>query len=285
MLDPDILLAIDLPEVTQAVGWRDCIIYALGLGYGMDPMDEEELAFVDETKLKVMPAIANVLAMAPHWMSRPGTSVDYSRIVHGEQAVRILRPLEAGRTVTAKTRVTDVADKGKGGLIVTERTIVDAETGEAHAVVRQSAYSRGQGGFGRKQTTAPLAAEPIPERAPDRTVTLATLPGQALIYRLSGDYNPLHSDPASAARSGFPRPILHGMATFGMACRALMRALCGNDPARVLAQEGRFSAPVVPGETLAFAIWDVAPGVAAYEARVPERDALVLTNGRFEYAV
>ncbi|RAH99780.1 3-alpha,7-alpha,12-alpha-trihydroxy-5-beta-cholest-24-enoyl-CoA hydratase [Acuticoccus sediminis] len=284
MLNPDTLLAIDLPEVVQEVGWKDCIVYSLGLGYGSDPMDEEELKFVDETKLHAMPAMANVLAMAPHWMSRPGTTVDYTRIVHGEQSVRIVRPLPTEATLKAKTVVADVIDKGKGGLIVTERTIVDAATGEPFATVRQSAFARGQGGFGRAQTTPPLAAQEMPERAPDRSVTLATSPGQALIYRLSGDYNPLHSDPASARRSGFDRPILHGLATFGIACRALMLTLCGNDPARVRGQDGRFSSPVFPGEAIAVDMWSLEPGVAAYTARVPARDATVLTNGRFEYA-
>ncbi|UOM34778.1 MaoC/PaaZ C-terminal domain-containing protein [Acuticoccus sp. I52.16.1] len=283
MLNPDVLIGIDLPEVTQDLDWRDCIIYALGLGYGADPMDEAELKFVDETKLVAMPAMANVLAMAPHWMSRPGTSVDYSKIVHGEQSVRLARPLPTEGRVRAKTTVTDVVDKGRGGLIVTERTIVDAATGAPYATVRQSAFARGQGGFGRAQTTAPLAAAQMPERAPDRTVTIATQPGQALIYRLSGDYNPLHSDPASARRSGFDRPILHGMATFGIACRALLLTLCDNDPARVRGQDGRFSSPVFPGEAIAVDMWVVAPGVANYTARVPAREVTVLTNGRFEF--
>lgn len=283
MLNPDTLLAIDLPEVTQEITAHSAIVYALGVGYGADPMDEEQLKFVDETKLVAMPAMANVLCFVPQWMARPGTSVDYSRIVHGEQSVRLARPLPAAGTVRAKTVVQDVVDKGKGGLIISGREIVDAATGEAYATIRQSAFARGQGGFGRAQTVESLTTSDMPDGAPDHTVRLETLPQQALIYRLSGDDNPLHSDPASAKRSGFERPILHGLATFGFACRALMDALCGNDPARVRGQDGRFSSPVFPGEAITFDIWHVGPGEARYTARVAEREVLVLSNGRFLY--
>lgn len=283
-LDPAKLLSLDIPEVRQTLTWRDTIIYALGVGYGRDPLDEEELKFVDETKLWAVPAMANVLAYPGFWARALDTSIDWMRVVHGEQSVTIHRPLPTEGTLLGKTVVTDLVDKGegKGALVVSKRDIREEASGELIASVTQTAFCRGQGGFGgRPEAVSTL--QPIPERTPDMTVSLPTQAGQALIYRLSGDYNPLHSDPEVARRAGFERPILHGLATFGVACRGLMAALCDNLPERVRGQDGRFSAPVFPGETIEVDIWREAPGVASYTARIAERGVTVLNNGRFMY--
>ncbi|WP_420391220.1 MaoC/PaaZ C-terminal domain-containing protein [Acuticoccus sp.] len=282
-LDPDKLLNLHIPEVRHTLTWRDTIIYALGLGYGANPLDEEELKFVDETKLKAVPAMANVLAYPGFWIRDLDTGIDWVKVVHGEQSVRILRPLPTEGTLSGQTRVVDLVDKGeKGALVISERAIVDEASGETVATIRQTGFCRGAGGFGGKRESDHVP-QPIPNRPPDESVTLPTADGLALIYRLSGDYNPLHADPEVAKRAGFPKPILHGLATFGIACRGLMQALCDNEPERVRGQDGRFSSPVYPGDAITVDMWREEPGVASYVARVAEREVTVLANGRFEY--
>lgn len=282
-LDPDKLFALDIPKVRQTLTWRDSIIYALGLGYGSDPLDEEELKFVDETKLKAMPAMANVLAYPGFWLKNLDTGVDWVKVVHGEQSVRILRPLPTSGELSGQTQVHEIADKGeRGALIVSGRTVVDEASGEALAEIRQTAFCRGAGGFGGKSEVSESLPK-VPDRDPDESVAIPTAPGLALTYRLSGDYNPLHADPEVARRAGFDRPILHGLATFGISCRALMGRLCDNEPERVRGQDGRFSAPVFPGETITVDLWREGQGEAAYAARIAERGVTVISNGRFLY--
>jgi len=284
-LDPDKLYALEFPEIRHDYSLRDTVIYALGLGYGMDPLDEEQLKFVDETKLKAVPSMANVLAYPGFWMRDLDTGIDWVKVVHGEQAMELVRPLPPEGSVVGRSKIVDIVDKGaeKGALVLVEREISDASSNEVLARLWQTVFCRGDGGFGGK-SDSPRKPQPIPERAPDLTVSVPTHEGLALIYRLSGDLNPLHSDPETARRAGFDRPILHGLATFGIACRGLMPALCGNAPERVRALQCRFSAPVYPGETISLDIWREGEGVAAFRARVEARGAAVLANGRFEYS-
>jgi acyl dehydratase len=174
-------------------------------------------------------------------------------LVHAEQAFELHRPLPPAGTARTTSKVTGIYDKGSGALVVSESVAVLPETGEPLVTARSSAFIRGEGGFGGDQ--GPRAAWQEPSRAPDHQVTYSTRPEQALLYRLSGDRNPLHSDPAFAARAGFPRPILHGLCTYGVTGRALLHTLADSDPARFAAMSGRFSAPVFPGEPLTVSIW------------------------------
>ena len=285
-IDPNRLLALDIPEARQTYGWRDCIVYGLGLGFGQEPTDPNELAYDYEDGLRAFPTMANVLAYPGFWMRDLDTGIDWVRTVHGEQAMRLHKPLPASGTVVGKTRVVHIADKGpgKGALLYVERAVTDADTHEPVATLTQTVFCRGDGGFGGDP--APLKRpNPIPEHAPDLAVEVPTSPQMALVYRLSGDFNPLHADPGAARRAGFDRPILHGLATFGLAGRAFVAALCGHDETRLTAMEARFSAPVFPGETVAVDIWREVDGIAAFRARVAAREAVVLANGRAGYTI
>lgn len=283
-LDPDKLYGLDFPEIRQSYGWRDSVLYALGLGFGLDPTDERQLSFVDETRLRAVPTMANVLASPGFWMRDLDTGIDWVKVVHGEQAMRLHRPLAGEGEVVGRTRIVDLVDKGpgKGALVYAEREIAEAATGEPVATLLQTVFCRGDGGFGGKATSA-RTPHPVPQREADLTLSLPTHPQMALIYRLSGDLNPLHVDPAVARKAGYERPILHGLATYGVAGHALMAALCDYDPARVRAMEGRFSSPVLPGETITVDIWREDSGEAAFRARIAERDAVVIGNGRFQF--
>jgi acyl dehydratase len=284
-IDPEKLFALQFPEIRQTYTWQDSILYALGTGYGIDPMDERQLRFVDETKLKAVPTMANVLAYPGFWMRDLDTGIDWVKVVHGEHAMRIHRPLPPEGEIVGRTRIIDLVDKGpgKGALVYAERVISDAMTGEKMATLLQTVFCRGDGGFGGK-IEAPRRPHPIPEREPDLTIDRPTHSQMALIYRLSGDFNPLHADPAFAKKAGYDRPILHGLATYGVAGHGLMTALCDYAPERVVALEGRFSAPVFPGETISIDIWREEPGRAAFRARIAARNAVVFNNGLFEYA-
>lgn len=283
-LDPERLFALEIPEVRHTFDWRDTVTYALGLGFGIDPLDEDELRFVDETKLSAAPTMANVLAYPGFWMRDLDTGLDWVRIVHGEQSMHLFRPLPTEGTVIGRTRIVDIVDKGvdRGALLFVEREVCDEATGDAFALLRQTVFCRADGGFGGKSTSKYQLRKP-PERVPDETIDVPTHSQMALIYRLSGDLNPLHSDPDVARKAGFDRPILHGLATFGVACRGLMKVLCPGEPSRVSDLQCRFSAPVFPGETISVDIWKLGEGEAAFRARVSAREATVLSNGRFIY--
>jgi acyl dehydratase len=281
----DKLIALNIPEVEHSYTEKDAILYALGLGFGQDPTRGDELAFVYEKNLKVLPTFALVLGYPGFWARDLDSGIDWVRLVAGEQALTIHRPLAPRGTVTGKTRVIDIIDKGagKGALVLTERTVVDKASGALVATLRQTTFCRGDGGFGGPPREAP-APHQLPERTPDLVCDLPTRPEAALVYRLSGDPNPLHVDPDAAKAAGFPRPILHGLATFGIAGHALLRSLCDYDPARLTGLAGRFSAPVFPGETIRTEIWRDG-AVASFRARVVERDIVAINNGRAEVTV
>ncbi|WBU56227.1 MaoC family dehydratase [Paracoccus sediminicola] len=279
------LASLKRPEIIQKWTAKDAALYALGLGYGDDPTDSEQLRFLDRTKgMDVMPAMANVLCYDGSWLRDPEAGIDYSRVVHGEQEMVLHAPLPLESSATGKTVIEELIDKGegRGALIVTARELKDARTGQMLATIRHTIFCRGAGGFGGSAGRE-RSVQVIPDGDPDGSVEIKTQNQLALIYRLSGDFNPLHSDPEVARKVGYDRPILHGLSTFGIACRALMRELAGNDPLRVRLIRARFSAPVYPGEAIVFDYWRLEPGSAAFSARVPARDASVLANGRFEY--
>lgn len=284
-LDPARLSALPFQPVVQEYGQRETILYGLGIGLGLDPTDERQLRHVVETDLQAVPTMAAVLGYPGFWLRDMDTGVDWTRLVHGEQYLRLHRPLPPEGKVVAMTRVVGALDKGegKGALVYAERAIRDAATDEPVATIMQVYFCRADGGFAGGLQTPPVAPHAMPDRAADLSVERSTSRQSALIYRLSGDINPLHFDPVLARKVGFERPILHGLATYGLACYGLMDALCEGDGRRVRAIDCRFSAPVFPGDTIRIEIWNEAPGMAAFRALVDERGTTVLSNGCFEY--
>ncbi len=232
----------------------DALLYAVGVGAGLgDPL--AELEFTTENsegvQQQVLPTYGVLLAQAR--TARSLGDFDRAMLVHAEQAFELHRPIPVTGSVRAVATVTGIYDKGSGALVTSESVAVDAESGEPLVTSRTGTFIRGEGGFGGERGGSPPWQRP--DRSPDLLVEQQTRPEQALLYRLSGDRNPLHADPKFAARGGFPRPILHGLCTYGFTGRALLHALCGSDPARFRSMSGRFSAPVFPGETLVVSIW------------------------------
>ncbi len=283
-LNLDKLLSIKIPAVEQSYGPKDCILYALGLGLGQNPTDANELQFVYEKNLKALPTWPLKQGYAPYWLRDGDYGLTFSHAVHGEQGIVLHAPVMTEGQVIGQERVVDVVDKGegKGALIYSERTIVDKASGRLLATLMQTTFCRADGGFGgprERKDAGPRHL--IPERAPDIVCDLPTRPEMALIYRLSGDINPLHADPEFAKAAGFPRPILHGLATMGVAGHALLKTVCGYDPARLMAMSVRFTAPVFPGETIRTEIWRDG-GVISFRARVMERNVVAIDSGRAE---
>ncbi|TCK22239.1 MaoC/PaaZ C-terminal domain-containing protein [Pseudonocardia endophytica] len=250
VIDTDVVGRTGEPR-TRSWTATDAQLYALGVGAGLGE-PASELAFTTENsdgvEQRVLPTFAVLLSQAP---PPPWGDVDPSRVVHAEQAVTLHRPVPTSGTATATARVDGVYDKGSGALVVLRSEAVLAD-GSPLATNRSAIFVRGAGGFGGDR--GPREDWALPDRAPDEVVTFATRPEQALLYRLSGDRNPLHSDPVFARRAGFDAPILHGLCTFGVAGRALLAA-AGGDPDRLTAVSGRFSATVRPGQSLTTEIW------------------------------
>ncbi|MGZ8269191.1 MAG: MaoC/PaaZ C-terminal domain-containing protein [Burkholderiales bacterium] len=283
-LDYEKLVNYCIPEVEQRLTRRDTILYALGVGLGADPCDENQLKYVYEPNLTALPSMAIILGYPGPWHAQADAGITRSHVVHGEQGFRIERPLPVEGAVIGLTQLDAVIDKGKdrGALLMTRTTVRDKGTGAVYCTLTSTTFCRADGGFG-----GPLGPvrepHPLPERAPDLTCDLPTLPQAALIYRLSGDYNPLHADPAYARKAGFRMPILHGRCTFSVAGHALLKACCAYDAPRLKSMEGRFSSPVYPGETIRTEMW-VNGGGVSFRSTVPARNVTVLNNGRAEIA-
>ncbi len=273
---PDIL-KLENKGQPFAYAEKDAILYALGIGMGADPMDRKELAFVYERDLKVAPTFASVAA----WGAFPGDlGVNFMMVVDGERSITFHKPMPRSAKITADARVIGAFDKGpgKGAVIMIENVLKEAGSGDPLATLVMTMFARGDGGFGGPSDGQPEPHK-VPERAPDRSVDLATLPSQALLYRLSGDYNPLHSDPDFAAAAGFPRPILHGMCTYGLTCRAILSTYADYEPAAFKSHAARFSSPVFPGETVTVDLWKDGD-VISFEARVKARNVTVIKSGK-----
>jgi len=275
---------VGVPSEPQLRSWdsKDALLYAVGVGAGLgDPL--QELEFTTENsqgiEQQVLPTFAVLVAQA-----RVGRSLgdfDRAMLVHAEQYFELHRPLPVEGTVSTTSTVTGIYDKGSGALVVTENVAVDVATGEALVTSRGGTFIRGEGGFG-----GPRGADQsweLPDRAPDHQVVRETRPEQALIYRLSGDRNPLHVDPKFAARGGFSQPILHGLCTYGVTGRALLRVLCDGDPARFRSMSGRFSRPVLPGEPLTVSIWRAADGETALFQTTRKDGTVVIDRGRMQF--
>ncbi len=286
MIDPDRLMNWPFEEVEHSYSADFSMLYALSVGLGADPMDERQLRFTNDTNPGTpiaLPTMAVVLGYPGAWMADPATGIDYSRNVHGEEEIILHKVLPAAGVVIARHRVTDISDKGvgKGATVTYEKVLFDKADGSRLATVIHTTFLRGQGGFtkGEQAAGSSTPAPPVPDRSPDRVREVATLPQQALLYRLCADRNPLHSDPSTAAAAGFDRPILHGLGTFGLAGQAILGEFCGYAPEQLRSLRARFSSPVLPGETLVFEMFDTGDGIA-FQARTKERDRPVLTHGR-----
>ncbi len=272
-----------LKNVGEKFGYtdRDVMLYAYGIGLGADPMNEKELPFVNEAyytakPLRVVPTFASVAA----WTASPG-HIDINRllVVDGERDITFHKPMPVAANITADSSVVGLFDKGKDkGAVIMRQTILRDETGDALVTILSSGFARGDGGFGGPSGGQPEAHK-VPTRAPDRSVDISTRPDQALVYRLSGDRNPLHSDPEFASRAGFPRPILHGMCTYGITCRGVLQTYADYDPAAFKQHAARFSSPVYPGETVTMDMWKDG-NVVSFEARVKERNVTVIKSGK-----
>jgi acyl dehydratase len=265
--------------VTHTYSRRDSMLYALGLGYGSEPTDPAQLAFVYEDNLRAVPSMCCVLAHPGMWVRNPDLGIDWLKVLHGEQSFEIHNPLPPEGTVVGTYEIVAVEDKGagKGAILHQIKKLNDKASGQLLATVRSALFMRGDGGCGGFGEV-PEAAQPLPEQAPSSTREIATLAQSALIYRLSGDYNPIHADPKAATKAGFEAPILHGLCTFGVATRALLSTFANDAPERLKSLSVRFSRPVFPGETIKTEFFGAGNEVR-FRSRVVERDLIVLDRG------
>ncbi|ABD88926.1 MaoC/PaaZ C-terminal domain-containing protein [Rhodopseudomonas palustris] len=280
-LDYDAVMG--LKQFGQRYSWtdREVMLYAVGIGIGADPLDERELAFVNEATftarpLQVVPSFASVAA----WGASPGPiEVNRVLVVDGERDITFHKPLPAAADITADVSVIGLYDKGKDkGAVIIRQTVLRDGQGEPLATLKASQFARGDGGFGGPSQGQPEPHQ-VPSRAPDRIIDIATRPDQALLYRLCGDRNPLHSDPEFARRAGFARPILHGMCTYGITCRGILQTYADYDPSAFRQHAARFSAPVYPGDTVTMELWKDG-NVISFEAKVNARAVTVIKNGK-----
>jgi acyl dehydratase len=275
----DEALGAELPPAEFSWTSSDIQLYHLGLGAGADPMDARELRYLVDNTPQVLPTFGNVAQSfhmtEPPTVRFPGIDIELSRVLHASEAVTVPGPIPPSGTGVAVTRFTDIWDKGKAAVIWSETTVT-APDGTLLWTQKRSIFARGEGGFGGER--GPSSGATVPDRAPDFELSIPVLPQQALLYRLCGDRNPLHSDPEFASAAGFPKPILHGLCTYGMACKAIVDRVLDGDVGAVDTYGARFAGVVFPGETLKASIWHTdARYVAAVVA--PERDdATVLTD-------
>ncbi|MGH1369610.1 MAG: MaoC/PaaZ C-terminal domain-containing protein [Maritimibacter sp.] len=269
--DPQRLLDWDFGTQRHSYDARDAIVYALGVGLPFAPGESDDLSFLLEDRLTVLPAYAVTLATPGMWPKEPALEIVWEKVLHMAHAVTFHQPLPAQAEVVSRARVTEIFDRGadKGAVCYLERDVSDAQNGTLYSTILQTVALRGEGGFGGDPL--PRTARPMmPERAPDHREQIATSERAALIYRLSGDLNPLHADYDAARRGGFDRPILHGLASYGTACAVILRAFCDNDPTRLKTLNLRFAGVVMPGDVLEFHCWNEG-GRVLFEGRVGAR--------------
>ena len=255
---------------------KDSILYSLGIGLGNDPMNLNELKYVYENSQSVLPSMAtNFQYHSPLLLK---TNINFIMVVHGEQRLSITNALPVSGDFIANARVIGCYDKGpaRGAIIEVETTVKNKKNNEEICKLVSTTFARGDGGFGGPDS--PKKEIFIPDGEPDYVSEVSTKPDQALIFRLSGDYNPLHSDPNFAKAAGFEKPILHGMCTYGIACRSLVNEICENDASKLKRFDCRFSSPVYPGETIITEMWKK-DKMIYFNSKVKERDKLVLKNG------
>ncbi len=284
-IDYKYLMSLEPLVIHHRYTTKDTILYALGLGAGVAAAaDPKCLRYVYEQNLSALPTMATILAYPGFWAQEPKYGITWRKLLHRDQSIEIHGEIPTAGEVRGEMTIDEIYDRGaeKGALLCFSRRIFDTTTGELLATVRQVNVLRADGGFGGPVDRASPGYE-APQRSPDLVVPLRTSFDQALVYRLSGDMNPLHADPEVAKASGFERPILHGLASFGIAGLAIVSQVCGYDPSKIRRMDARFSSPVYPGETMEVSIWHMAAGAAAFEARVIERAVKVIRNGFIEY--
>ncbi len=272
--DPERLRNWDFGEQRQTYGARDAILYALGVGLPITSGESDDLNFLLEDRLRVLPAFAVTLATPGMWPKIPELAIDWVKVLHMAQAARFHQPQPAGATVVSRAAITELYDRGadKGAVCVLRRQVTDADSGALYCTIDQTVALRGNGGFGGQPM--PRVDRPgMPDRRPDHAESVDTSSRAALIYRLSGDYNPLHADYDVARKAGYERPILHGLASYGTACAIILRAFCGGDPARLKSLSLRFSGVVMPGDRLDFSCWKDGAKVV-FEVRAGDRTVM-----------
>ncbi len=279
----DEAIGAELDPVEFSWTSSDVQLYHLGLGAGGDPMDKRELRYLTDATPQVLPTFGNVaqsfLKTEPPALRFPGIDIDLSRVLHASESVTVPGPIPPSGTGAAVTRFTEIWDKGKAAVIWSETTVTDPG-GTLLWTQKRSIFARGEGGFGGDR--GPSGSSSAPDRAPDLELSIPVSPQQALLYRMCGDRNPLHSDPDFAAAAGFPRPILHGLCTYGMTCKALVDNLLDGDVRRLRSYGARMAGVVFPGETLRVCVWkNSADPQAGFQAvvQIPERDNAVALAG------
>lgn len=278
-IDLDTALGAELPS--QEFSWTasDVALYALSVGAAADPMDTAGLEYIHDAAPKVLPSFATVAATMnvtePPRVSFPGVEINLAKVVHGSQSVRLHRPIPADGTATTTTKIAEIQDKGSAAVIIQESETVSS-SGEKLWTSRSGIFARGEGGFGGERGSSDKVE--YPEREADHTIEVATLPQQALFYRLCGDRNPLHSDPAFAEAAGFPRPILHGLCSYGLVLRAVVDTVLGGDVTRVHGYGVTFGGIFFPGETMRIRVWEEGEQLLVAATVVEREDAPVLKN-------
>nr|WP_246331711.1 MaoC/PaaZ C-terminal domain-containing protein [Sphingomonas chungangi] len=270
--------AYRVPETRDRYDRRDTILYALGVGAGLSDVDETHLVF--ERDLLALPTMALVLGTPGFWLMDRATGLDWPRILHGEQSFRLFRPLPPEGDIIGRTTIGELSDKGRGrpAMLRCTRELSDGVTGAKIALLEEIWVLRGAGGFGGDDIALAPALPPMPDRAADAALALPTHRNQAMLYRLTGDRNPLHVDSGTAAAGGFERPILHGLATMGVAARALVHLACDGDPGRLSAMRLRFTAPAFPGDVILTEMWSEGTALR-FRASVPARGVTVIDGG------
>ncbi len=259
---------------------RDAVLYALCLGFGSNaPMHERALPFLYEKNLKVVPTFPTVVA----WVAEPtfaALGVDPVSALHGEQKIELHRAISMPLKARVQGSVVAVYDKGadRGAIVITRHVMSDADDGGRVATLTTTCFARAEGGCGGCADPPPQP-HAVPGRPPDRTLEFPTRPDLALLYRLTGDRNPIHADPTVAHSAGFARPLLHGLCTFGISCRAVLEAFADFDSRRIASHQARFAAPVYPGETITVDLWCDAE-VVSFEAKVKARGVTIMKNGK-----
>ena len=260
---------------------KDSILYGLGVGLGNDPMDIDELKYVYENGQIALPSMATNFQY--HSSLLMSAKLNFVMVVHGEQKLSIINPIPVSGDFLADMKVLNCFDKGasKGAIIDVETTVKLKSDGTEICKLISTTFARGDGGFDGPESPPQEIFEP--EGSPDIVDEITTKPDQALIFRLSGDYNPLHSDPNFAKAAGFPKPILHGLCTYGVACRSIVKTACDNDVKKLKSFNCRFSSPVFPGETIVTEMWKNGNDIN-FQSKVKERDKIILKNGLSEIA-
>jgi len=275
-IDPSQALGADLGEGQTSYTKDQVILYHLGVGAGQPATDPNELEYTYEKNLKVLPSFGVIPTFGSmgNLGSVPGLEFNFAMLLHGEQDLEVHQPIPPEATLTNKARIAEIWDKGKAALVVLQVDSSD-ESGQPLFTNRFSLFLRGEGGFGGE--AGPKAGNAAPDREPDGVIEQSSLPQQALIYRLSGDKNPLHADPEFAKMAGFDAPIIHGLCSYGIACKAIVDGVLGGDVTRVARYQARFAGVAFPGETYVVSYWKEGD-VVLFEAKSKERDAKIISN-------